>query len=248
MHLASLNSIRLRANSIASIDPEFLSPLVNLTHLDLSENLITDLPPHLLENNTRLFKDSSNVAFIDFSNNKLARLPTEILSQKSFTDHPSAEEGLDAQSKTSRLVRSVSELRVLKKTVLTLGIGGRQFKRVMELYTPWLGHTLIDLSGNRIEGEVEVGPIDGWLLDLSRNLINSVTSLRTSGEGRLILEGNPLSCNCKASDLKEVLLTPQPYVVPTSVTCQQEQDSDFVETPRASSLFSSSSSSSSSSL
>ena len=166
--LASLNSLRLRANSISSIDPDLLSPLVNLTHLDLSENLITDLLPRLLEKNTRLFKDSSNVAFIDFSNNKLTRLPTEILSQKSFTDHPSAEEGLDAQSKTSRLVRSVSELRVLKKTVLTLGIGGRQFKRVMELYTPWLGHTFIDLSGNRIEGVVEVGPIDGWLLDLSR--------------------------------------------------------------------------------
>ena len=162
--LASLNSLRLRANSISSIDPDLLSPLVNLTHLDLSENLITDLLPRLLEKNTRLFKDSSNVAFIDFSNNKLTRLPTEILSQKSFTDHLSAEEGLE----TSRLVRSVSELRVLKKTVLTLGIGGRQFKRVMELYTPWLGHTFIDLSGNRIEGVVEVGPIDGWLLDLSR--------------------------------------------------------------------------------
>ena len=162
--LASLNSLRLRANSISSIDPDLLSPLVNLTHLDLSENMITDLLPRLLEHNTRLFKDSSNVAFIDFSNNKLTRLPTEILSQKSFTDHPSAEEGLE----TSRLVRSVSELRVLKKTVLTLGIGGRQFKRVMELYTPWLGHTFIDLSGNRIEGVVEVGPIDGWLLDLSR--------------------------------------------------------------------------------
>ena len=59
-------------------------------------------------------------------------------------------------------------MRVLKKTVLSLGKGFKQFKRVMELYTPWLGHTLIDLSGNRIEGDVEVGPIDGWLLDLSR--------------------------------------------------------------------------------
>merc|ERR1719278_1979073 len=90
--LASLNSLRLRANSIASIDPDLLSPLVNLTHLDLSENLITDLLPHLLENNTRLFNDSSNVAFVDFSNNKLTRLPTEILSQKSFIDDLSAEE------------------------------------------------------------------------------------------------------------------------------------------------------------
>ena len=171
--LASLNSLRLRANSISSLHPSLLSPLVNLTHLDLSENLITDLLPQLLENNIRLFNDSTNVAFIDFSNNKLTRLPTEILSQKSIFDL-SAEEGLkeasktDFKSKTSRLVRSVSELRVLKKTVLTLGMGGRQFKRVMDLYTPWLGHTLIDLSGNRIEGEVEVGPIDGWLLDLSR--------------------------------------------------------------------------------
>ena len=168
MHLASLNSLRLRANSISSIDPDLLSPLVNLTHLDLSENMITELLPHLLENNTRLFNDSSNVAFIDFSNNKLARLPTDILSKKGFIDHKSVEVDLDSQSKTSRLVRSVSELRVLKKTVLNLGMGFRQFKRVMELYTPWLGHTLIDLSGNRIEGEIEVGPIDGWLLDLSR--------------------------------------------------------------------------------
>ena len=53
-------------------------------------------------------------------------------------------------------------------TVLTLGVGGRQFKRVLDLYNPWLGHTLFDLSGNRIEGEVKVGPIDGWLLDISR--------------------------------------------------------------------------------
>ena len=81
----------------------------------------------------------------------------------------SDEEGLkDSKSETSRLVRSVSELRALKETVLTLGVGGKQFKRVMDLYTPWQGHTLIDLSGNRIGGEVEVGPVDGWLLDLSR--------------------------------------------------------------------------------
>merc|ERR1711963_771733 len=115
----------------------------------------------------------------------------------------------------------------------------------MELYTPWLGHTLIDLSGNRIEGEVEVGPIDGWLLDLSRNRINSVTSLRAEGQGRLILEGNPLVCSCRAEDLKEVLLTSQPYVVPTSINCQQQEDSELMEeTPRSSSPFSSSSSSS----
>ena len=166
--LASLNSLRLKANSISSLHPSLLSPLVNLTHLDLAENLITDLPPELLNTNTRLFNDSSNVALIDFSNNKLTRLPTEILSRKSATNL-SAEEGLkDSKSETSRLVRSVSELRALKETVLTLGVGGKQFKRVMDLYTPWQGHTLIDLSGNRIEGEVEVGPVDGWLLDLSR--------------------------------------------------------------------------------
>ena len=165
--LASLNSLRLRANSISFLDPSLLSPLINLTHLDLSENLIEDLPPQLLENNTRLFNDSTNVAFIDFSNNKLKEFLAEILSQKSL-ENLSAETKKDSKSKTSRLVRSVSELRVLKKTVLTLGMGGRQFKRVMDLYTPWLGHTLIDLSGNRIEGKIEVGPIDGWLLDLSR--------------------------------------------------------------------------------
>ena len=164
--LASLNSLRLKANSISSLHPSLLSPLVNLTHLDLAENLITHLPPELLNTNTRLFNDSSNVALIDFSNNKLKRLPTEILSKKGTTKL-SDEEGLEG-SETSRLVRSVSELRALKETVLTLGVGGKQFKRVMDLYTPWQGHTLIDLSGNRIEGEVEVGPVDGWLLDLSR--------------------------------------------------------------------------------
>jgi len=243
--LASLNSLRLRANSISSLDPSLLRPLANLTHLDLSENLITDLHSKLLTNNSRLFNDSSNVAFIDFSNNKLNRFPADILSQKSLTN-PSVETEMDSDDKTSRLVRSVSELRVLKKTVLTLGMGGRQFKRVMDLYTPWLGHTLIDLSGNRIGGEIEVGSIDGWLLDLSRNLITSVTSLKAEGEGRLILEGNPLVCNCKASDLKEVLMTPLPYVVPTSINCQQRDSTEFeiMETPRSSatSLFSSPSS------
>ena len=85
------------------------------------------------------------------------------------------------------------------------------------------------------------------IIEISRNLITSVTSLKAEGEGRLILEGNPLVCNCKASDLKEVLMSPEPYVVPTSISCQKRGDSpesDFMETPRSSaaSLFSSPSS------
>ena len=84
------------------------------------------------------------------------------------------------------------------------------------------------------------------IVEISRNLITSVTSLKAEGEGRLILEGNPLVCNCKASDLKEVLMSPEPYVVPTSINCQQQDssESEFMETPRSSaaSLFSSPSS------
>ena len=74
------------------------------------------------------------------------------------------------------------------------------------------------------------------IIKISRNLITSVTSLKAEGEGRLILEGNPLVCNCKASDLKEVLMTPLPYVVPTSINCQQRDspESEFMETPRSS--------------
>ena len=157
--LTSLNSLRLRANAISSLNPD----LVNLTHLDISDNMISEVPSEMLKNNKRLFDDTSIVSLIDLSGNKLTQLPNEILTRKRSTS-------LSAEniSKTLDLVRSVSEMRVLKKTVLTLGVGGRQFKRVMDLYKPWLGHTLFDLSGNRIEGEVKVGPIDGWLLDLSR--------------------------------------------------------------------------------
>ena len=161
--LTSLNSLRLRANAISSLNPDLLSSMVNLTHLDISDNMISEVPSEMLKNNKRLFDDTSIVSLIDLSGNKLTQLPNEILTRKRSTS-------LSAEniSKTLELVKSVSEMRVLKKTVLTLGVGGRQFKRVMDLYNPWLGHTLFDLSGNRIEGEVEVGPIDGWLLDLSR--------------------------------------------------------------------------------
>ena len=79
------------------------------------------------------------------------------------------------------------------------------------------------------------------LLKICRNLITAVTSLKEEGSGRLILEGNQVECNCKANDLKEVLMTSESYVLPTTIACQEGEPS-LKETPRSSSFFSSPSS------
>ena len=73
-------------------------------------------------------------------------------------------------------------------------------------------------------------------MKISRNQINSVTSLRPKGDGRLVLEGNPLDCDCKAENLREVLTNPDSYVVPNSIACNQQdsQQSDLKEAPRSS--------------
>ena len=79
------------------------------------------------------------------------------------------------------------------------------------------------------------------IVKICRNLITAVTSLKEEGSGRLILEDNQVECNCKASDLKEVLMTSESYVLPTTIACQEGEPS-LKETPRSSSFFSSPSS------
>ena len=158
----------MKNNKLSSLPPTILQDLLNLAYLDFSENRLEILPKNLLENNRRLFEDSSIVTLLDFSGNRLRYFPTDIVARSVVRN-----------SISSEVLSETSSFRSLKKKIFRVAMNSTLYKREREVdYNDLLGFTYLDLSRNSISGDLmDLDDPQGWIIDISKNNISRLGNL-----------------------------------------------------------------------
>jgi len=173
-NLPNLKRLRLHLNSLKEIRREHFVNSTNLILLQLNNNHLENVDNHLLDHLT-------NLQDLNLSQNKLCDVPLpKILYQESK---------MKKFIVSNNLVETVDITEILK-----------QFKQI----------TNLDLSRNNIEGYLSVGDIKSLKIgkssiNLANNKIEGLIlngTMETDHDIQIILSGNPLKCDCFATEVK----------------------------------------------
>lgn len=198
--LTTLKSLDLGENMITDIHSSGLTALRNLRSLNIRNNKLTKLEGNLFLSQYKLLE-------LDLSNNRLKEL-----SNQSFVGLHNLED-LDLEANNIHTI-APETFKSLQR-VVTVDLKGNRlinfnFSVISEL--PYL--SMLDLSENNLFN-IEIGDevkLRLSELSLSKNNLKELSEKVKrimSSSSLLLLDGNPLTCNCKVKWLKDPMLPRQ---------------------------------------
>ena len=201
----NLIKIDLSRNSIEILPNDVFKNLYDLQVLDMNGNLLKEIHP-------ALFRDLFSLYYINFSNNNLSNM-------RDISFHSSVHHIDFSINNLSSGINMFSTDSVFEE-VRTLNLSHNRLSKFENGWKyNWLGLENLDLSNNLFKGDLNTRELhflkhnqENFTIDISNNLVERIIfkQERKSYKEtnlRLILTGNPIKCDCFATELKELLQT-----------------------------------------
>ncbi|KAJ8705130.1 hypothetical protein PYW08_012450 [Mythimna loreyi] len=208
--LKKLETLQLNGNRIAKLDPGVFSPLKQLKSLDLNSNHLEVLPDHLFSGlsnlesvsiDDNLLVNISSEAFSGASGLKTVSLKNNQLTLKSqYTFHSDGYENIQDYSPFS-LLESLEGLYLSGNQISTMFSDWVMvMNKLQKLDLSYNNITLLDASTDLqfLSPKVEVDLSHNHITDiiLPFAVLSKEDPMYARSNNTVLLEGNPLSCDC----------------------------------------------------
>lgn len=175
--LENLSALYLNENEIEELDPEIFDGLNNLEILEVAQNMIRDIP-------VRLCLHHPFIQHLDFSNNKLDKIPGELTMLPELTYLNLSNNYIQVIPKTIKNLQNLEDFKIANNLLTTLPI---QLASLPHL-------RIVDASENRLTSVPEkLLSISQHARKVARRKSNRRRTFLSIGASlQLLLDGNPL--------------------------------------------------------